>query len=373
MDVRILQAPVPESLDAADSWALRAIAALDEEVATHTWGHPDLAESLTALWAWARNDRYGRNVHLVAVPASAQSPGPEDVLGWASLHFHPDNNSHLLDVSVAVPPGLRRRHVGTALARHAEELARADGRGTVQSWSDHAVEPPEPGPDGPPVLRPPTGSGRIPDDAASRFAVGLGFALEQGERHSVLDLPADAARLDRLDSEARAVAGPDHRVVTWVDEAPEQYLDHTALLHTRMSTDPPLAGLDYREDVWDGARVRDWEATHAEAGHRLLVAAAEHVPTGELAAFTVLVVRPGSDGKPDAVFQDATLVRREHRGRRLGMLVKVANVRAVQAAFPGARRVHTWNAEENAHMLAINVALGFRPDGISAAWQKVLA
>jgi len=32
--------------------------------------------------------------------------------------------------------------------------------------------------------------------------------------------------------------------------------------------------------------------------------------------------------------------------------------------------VYTWNADENEHMLAINVALGFEVRGLSAEWQK---
>ena len=34
--------------------------------------------------------------------------------------------------------------------------------------------------------------------------------------------------------------------------------------------------------------------------------------------------------------------------------------------------MHTWNAQENAHMLAINVALGFAPASVDAEWQLVL-
>ena len=71
--------------------------------------------------------------------------------------------------------------------------------------------------------------------------------------------------------------------------------------------------------------------------------------------------------------QDDTLVLSEHRGRRLGMLVKAANLQRLAVEQPAARRVGTWNAEENSHMLAINVALGFRPAGGSGEWQARLA
>jgi hypothetical protein len=130
-----------------------------------------------------------------------------------------------------------------------------------------------------------------------------------------------------------------------------------------------MAGLDVQEDVFDAARVRDFEQVHLGARNHLLVAAAEHVATGRLVAFTVLVVR---EGDPPAAFQDATLVLREHRGHRLGMLVKIANLRQLRAADSSAARIHTSNAVENTHMLAINVALGFAPAGVEGIWQKDL-
>ena len=35
-------------------------------------------------------------------------------------------------------------------------------------------------------------------------------------------------------------------------------------------------------------------------------------------------------------------------------------------------RVITFNAAENGHMLAINVALGFRPAGYDGEWQRTV-
>jgi hypothetical protein len=75
---------------------------------------------------------------------------------------------------------------------------------------------------------------------------------------------------------------------------------------------------------------------------------------------------------PDSIVQQDTLVTSEHRGRRLGMLTKVANLRRAQSRWPQARSVLTWNANENQHMLAINIALGFKPAGYEGEWQKRL-
>jgi hypothetical protein len=41
--------------------------------------------------------------------------------------------------------------------------------------------------------------------------------------------------------------------------------------------------------------------------------------------------------------------------------LKVANLRAFQAEFDSVRMIHSWNAEENGPMVAINDRLGFRP------------
>ena len=59
--------------------------------------------------------------------------------------------------------------------------------------------------------------------------------------------------------------------------------------------------------------------------------------------------------------QDDTLVLKEHRGHRLGMLLKVANLEFLQRERPGHPAVTTFNAAENEHMLAVNDALGFVP------------
>ena len=86
-------------------------------------------------------------------------------------------------------------------------------------------------------------------------------------------------------------------------------------------------------------------------------------------AYSVLTWRPLV---PESLIQQDTLVAEEHRGHRLGLLVKAANLRRAQEKWPRARSVLTWNASENQHMLAINTALGFRPAGYEGEWQKRL-
>jgi len=104
-------------------------------------------------------------------------------------------------------------------------------------------------------------------------------------------------------------------------------------------------------------------------GFRRFTTAAQHVPTGKLVAFTDLYVRSVSS----VARQDDTLVVREHRGHRLGMLVKGEMLLWLHGALPGITTVETFNAEENRNMLAINEAMGFTPLLYAGEWQKRLS
>lgn len=53
------------------------------------------------------------------------------------------------------------------------------------------------------------------------------------------------------------------------------------------------------------------------------------------------------------------MVLREHRGHRLGLLLKLTNLLWLREREPHLERIITWNATSNGPMLAINEAMGF--------------
>jgi len=174
--------------------------------------------------------------------------------------------------------------------------------------------------------------------------------------------------LNALERKALAEAEP-YELISWTDHCPDEYVEQLAVLMSRMSTDAPTGGLSYEEETWDAARVRNVEDTWKQAGNISLVTAARHRESGELAAYSVLELAPS---KPWLADQDDTLVASGHRGHRLGMLVKIRNLRRLLADYPAVERVITFNAAENEHMLAINIALGFLPAGWDGEWQRVV-
>jgi GNAT superfamily N-acetyltransferase len=254
------------------------------------------------------------------------------------------------------------RGIGSVAYRLLEDTVRAHARTIVQAWVEH------PSADGP-RLEPPTGFGSIPDDRAARFARGNGFTLEQVERISALDLAADDSRVDALLARAR-IAAAGYRIVQWELPTPDEFVDGYAAMKARMVTDAPAAALVFDEETWDAERIRRHESIYLDAGRTMLVTAAQHAETGDLVAFNELVV--GAD-RTEATHQEDTLVRADHRGHRLGMLVKCAALVAWRDIAPASPRVITYSAEENRPMLDINEAIGFAPIAYEGAWKKVLS
>lgn len=268
-------------------------------------------------------------------------------------------------LAVGVRPDRQRRGIGTLLADHLEGLARAEGRTQRKTYAVSRQVGPATGPGFVPA---PTGSGAVPEDEAGvRFLTGRGWHFGQVNRISRLGLPADASVVRALHERAASAAGPEYRVHTWTDRTPDVWLDGVALLHTRMSTDAPSGDMAEPEDVWTADRVRQSEEQLADGPHTMLTVAVEHVPSTTLAGFSQLKV-PHDASR--AVMQWDTLVLREHRGHRLGWLLKVVGIETVERDFPGRPSIITFNAEENRPMLDVNEAVGFVGVGSEGIWEQ---
>nr|WP_276610580.1 GNAT family N-acetyltransferase [Kineococcus siccus] len=260
-------------------------------------------------------------------------------LGSAEVRMPVLDNTHVAAVTIAVAPEARRRGVGTRLLAAAADLAAASGRTVLRTETERPVEAPED-----------TWPGSI---ALQRW--GFVPGLVEARRQLALPVPPDA--LDALEASARPHAAG-YRWWAFAGPVPEPDVVAMAGLMARMSTDAPQGDLTVEPEVWDPARVRAAEAMRTAQGRRTWTAVAADA-TGTLVGYTMLVQ---SAHEPERLLQWDTLVVAEHRGHRLGMLLKVAALRAAVADAPEARRVSTWNATTNGPMIAVNEALGFLLD-----------
>lgn len=295
----------------------------------------------------------------------------EDVLGWivredevvvgrAMLFVPHEQGSRRAQVHVQVLPEFRARGIGTRMLGFLELRAKERGRDVLQSWSEHTPNPGE-------QVSAATGFGSIPVDAATALLTRSGFTLEQVYRVSTLDLAACLSAVGPI-RDAAIAASAGYRYVTWTTPTPAEWIDDYAWMKSRMSTDAPSGDTVMDEEAWDAARVRRLEKADLDSGATTLVGAALHVGSGRLVAFTELVRHDQEDAP---IHQRDTLVLAEHRGHRLGALVKTETLLLARDRFPHGDRIVTGNAEENRPMLDINEAMGFTPTRYSGDWQKI--
>ena len=341
----------PEAPAVADFTSLVAVRnAVYREIS----GHDDHAVAADELLPFLRPDQYERrHVWLVLLDGVA--------VGRVVVDIPLEEGSRVASWLIELRRDVWGRGIGAAAHLLVEQTAAAFGRSVLQAWAEH------PDASGP-RLEPPTGFGSVPLDHVARFFVKHGYALEQVERCSAFDLQGTYEGVDRLLAQARA-ASSGYRIVQWDAPTPAEHVAGYGWMKSRMITDAPTAGLEFDEEEWDAARVARHDARYTGSGRTLHVTAAQSIATGELCAFNELVV--GKD-RTRATQQEDTLVLREHRGHRLGLLVKCENLRAWRETAPESPRVITYNAEENRPMLDINEAIGFVPIAFEGAWKKVL-
>ncbi|MCW2615476.1 MAG: GCN5-related N-acetyltransferase [Frankiales bacterium] len=273
----------------------------------------------------------------------------DEVVAVAKLELPRRDNHHLVELVLVTHPRHRRRGAGRRLLVAVEELAREQGRTTIIAGSD---EPP----------------GSVGTSASRGFAEATGFSFSQVEVRRDIDLPLDPEVVARLERAARGHAA-DYALRSWRDRVPDDLVEDMAELYRRMSTDFPRADMELFEEEWDVARVRRDEEQARAMDRTWFGAGAVHLPTGRMVAYTEVGVPRAA---PQRVYQWDTLVVSEHRGHRLGTLVKLACLQQVSAEFPQARVISTWNAEENVPMVRVNDTLGARVNGQLVNWQKRL-
>jgi GNAT superfamily N-acetyltransferase len=350
---------VPERIGAPGSAVFEELVAMVNGISVELWGNHDFVYSAEAELPAFRPQEF-----LERITFFARLDGI--MVGRVIAEFPLEPDAVTATLLVDVVPAARGRGIGSALLAKGEELVADGGRTRISTYTEYPAASLR---GDVPLVRPQVGPNGVPADSRdTRFALAHGYRLGQIERSSELPLPMPAEKFDALYGQARQAAGSDYRVFGWWQHCPEEYVAEFAALRARMTRDVPQSGIALDDEEWSPSRVRELEQLMIDRGEPFLCSVAQHIPTGRLVAYTDLVV-PEGGGK---VEQHDTLVVREHRGHRLGMLVKAENIRRLSEVEPNATRILTWNADENEYMLAVNNAFGFRLHGLVGNWQKSL-
>ncbi|GAA4582199.1 GNAT family N-acetyltransferase [Planotetraspora phitsanulokensis] len=265
-----------------------------------------------------------------------------EIVGGYALIYPQSDNTHLAMIRLlTVHPDHRRGGVGGSLLRHAVDRARAEGRRVI--LAEAAVDRP-----------------------GAQFAEAFGFSPAATEARRVLDLrTADWSGLELMRGDAVRHAR-DYSLERWAGPVSEEQLGDMPELMSGMN-DEPLGDLDIEDQHWDPARIRAHDRMMAAAGLRAYTMVARHTSTGQPAGFTRIAV---DAHEPDGwARQHDTAVLRPHRGRRLGLILKLANLAWFHACEPSVERVVTWNSTSNSHMLGINEKMGFQVLDLWNEWQ----
>lgn len=318
-----------EALDPTDHGSLVEFHEVYRRANERDIDQPWSADELQVLLV---GDEYVRNDSLVARDGDV-------VVGVALAELPERDNVETAYAEVWVPPELRRRGYGSALLERLETRVAEDGREQILTET----------------LRP------LADETASgrEFMLARGYALDTTIAQRQLDLPPQVAEPDVAEG---------YRLVGWRAAPPPQWREEYARLRALLNQEAPSGEVRLENEYWDPDRlvheVDQWRRQRRTAQTVVAVA-----PDGALAGHTQLLFPHGSA----EVYQWDTLVLPEHRGHGLGLALKQQAMLEAADLLAGRRRVVTWNDAQNAHMIAVNEALGYRATAWADQWVKRLA
>lgn len=313
-----------ERLDLADDAAVDAMMVLDE--AARLADHPYFpADTRQQVLAW---NRFGWDGEPPEVWLLRDG---DATIGKLGVWFSYRDNLHLGGVNVLVHPEHRRKGHGRALFEAGMKRVREENRRTV-------------------------GSGTLDRPEFVAFAEAMGFERKSADIHRRQDLRTvdfDDIAAHRAKAEAAAA---DYELLRVVGAVPEELIEDVAVM-TAAINDAPTDDLDVEDEVFDAKRIREWENARLEGGDSIYRIIARRKSDGALAGHTMVGYHPGA---PEYANQWDTSVLKDHRGHRLGMLLKASMVEWLREVEPTVRYVDTWNAESNSYMIAVNEALGYQ-------------
>ncbi len=255
------------------------------------------------------------------------------LVGFAALTLNLFQNLDGAKILGAVHPDRQRHGVGRALLREAEG-ATDRPRLRASAWAGTA------------------GEHALPH---------VGYTRSGAHEVRRLDLRAPHL-LELVDSAAEASA--DYVLERFRGACPEELLTDMQVLREAIN-DAPDPG---EFEAFPPTRIRGYEDSLDRRRQTPYIIVARHRATAAPAGITMVCVH---ELRPAVAAQEDTSVLAPHRGRRLGLRMKLAMLDWLRAERPDVQYVDTWNAPDNAPMIAINDALGSRKVAESMTFRKI--
>lgn len=302
---------------------------------TQAWAFEELLEG--ARFDWPRR----RLIHVAGVVDG-------EIVAAGSIGLPMLDHLRHAFIEVCVHPQRRRLGFGQQMLVHLEELARAEGRSILGAEVAY------------PLGLPPDGGGW----PGSEFARAHGYQFALSDVASTLQLPVAEQTL----SEVLPRFTDRYQVLSYRSPGPEWIEHQVSELDATLPTEAPSGDLTLEDEAVD--HEADRVAADILAAQRRTKIRTVALLDQTVVGYTDLVHPAYDVGR---AYQWGTLVHRDHRGHSLGLRLKVTNLLEFQARFPEPLELLTFNAEQNAHMIAVNERLGFVPVGRLGEFEKQVA
>jgi GNAT superfamily N-acetyltransferase len=321
--IRELDGTAPETVDLLLP-VLKAAAAHDMV------GHPEPTREMLSVLLGPRGNQ------VATVFAAFDEHGVPAM--YARVGNNTRDNVTLAYGTMWSDPARRREGFGSALLPRLQEWARARGCDRL-------------------VLDAPATEGALP------FAAKHGGRLVGTDKRSMLDL----RKVDRAQYEqwaAPSEANAEFRTVRWAGAVPDDLVESYVRARNAMD-DAPHGELELE---FPQVTVEEQRETEAIAAARGLVAhvLAAVAPDGVVVGYTQVYAYPGTSFRLANIGDTAVVAA--HRGHGLGLRLKAEQTLWVMDELPHVDVIDTWNNEDNAPMLRVNVLMGYE---FAELWQGI--
>jgi GNAT superfamily N-acetyltransferase len=266
------------------------------------------------------------------------------LVGMAEVELPTWDNTHLGWIGIQTHPDRRGEGIGDRLLDVGLEPIRAAGRTMLLSdaWADSHRE---------------------------KFWLGHGLTVgSRAAQRRIVNADLDWPKLDELLKAARE-ASADYEVIEVPTPTPPELMADMIRLQKVMN-DAPIDDLQIEDEAFPEERVRGIERAAELRGRRTHRLVARRLSDGEPAGHTVVVVE---EERPHIGHQEDTEVVPSHRGHKLGLRLKLEMLQRLREREAQLVYIDTWNAESNAHMIAVNDLLGCVVVGRGVEMQKQLS